>query len=475
MLTYAQIENTIDIAEQELDWCWEFLAKLKSRKIGADLADNIRSFQPRLLKAILVLDRQYRDVVGEKNFLIGRKQKYKQAWFSRRMAKLDAYLRAITNVIGLAKTIGDGFIWIFYQGDPILIDQHLSLQKQKLLPPGIGGDGERAFIEKFPHFGGHFVLYHGLTSILRLGDVSFYDFNERKITSIGELKTKKVGENEYQITVAFVAGEAIHREVSKVKRSKKKKAVPLSPTMRQRLIRQIEEISAAFEREKSAVQNDQHSEVSGQFHFSELDKVLSSVQSKRAHFEVAGSSLILFCVRDGRRKKLSSRLLRANARLLDGAFDELLPTATSIAKADTSENALFLDTLGFDDIGFPKVWPGAVPMVWWPINSNNLKKLVFSKAYVLTIYNPCWFWSSLREAGYDVEIGEGSKIARVHRKIGSQICELENVDYYQRLVQNCLMSEDAALAMIIESERLTIEQATQGARVRAKIMPRLRI
>ena len=55
-------------------------------------------------------------------------------------------------------------------------------------PPGIGGRGELAFIDSV-YCETHFILYHGITTFLRLGDISFIERESWRVTHIGELKT----------------------------------------------------------------------------------------------------------------------------------------------------------------------------------------------------------------------------------------------------------------------------------------------
>jgi hypothetical protein len=74
------------------------------------------------------------------------------------MAQLDTYLKILKGEIGSAKVIGDGYAWIFYRTDDHLIDEHLKRQRQTNLPPGVGGIGERAFVEKLQGWNRQFVF-----------------------------------------------------------------------------------------------------------------------------------------------------------------------------------------------------------------------------------------------------------------------------------------------------------------------------
>ena len=62
-------------------------------------------------------------------------------------------------------------------------------------PPGIGGLGELNFIEDARLVKGHLGLYHGMTTFLRLGDISFINMEGLSLSAVAELKTTKIAED----------------------------------------------------------------------------------------------------------------------------------------------------------------------------------------------------------------------------------------------------------------------------------------
>ena len=148
MPTLKLVSTAIDRAELEFQWCWQQLAALKSNQVRDDFAPAVLSFQPRLLKGLLEVEKVYRSIIEEEQRLITNKKNYNQSWFARRLAKLSSYKRALKDSIGRGKTIGDAFAWVFYKSDQELLAEHLKRPKQLLLPPKTGGMGERAFIER---------------------------------------------------------------------------------------------------------------------------------------------------------------------------------------------------------------------------------------------------------------------------------------------------------------------------------------
>jgi len=246
MISQRDVIEAIDAADVDFSWCWECFRKLRRGEIELHY---FADFQIRLTKAFVKLDATYRAIKTEKDRLIEKKSRFQPSWFSARMGRLDLYLKAIKEALGIARSLGDGFAWIFYRDEDALLEAHAREQRQLLLPPNVGGLGERAFLENMQGFGGMFVLYHAVTSFLRLGDVSFFDPSSGRITTIGELKTRHVEGNTYNITVGLVAGaenSPLLQRAEQASNQEKSDSVPpemLEAAVEQKLKRQMEQIS----------------------------------------------------------------------------------------------------------------------------------------------------------------------------------------------------------------------------------------
>src|SRR5207344_325451 len=70
------------------------------------------------------------------------------------------------------------------------------------IPFGIGGLGEIEFIRNNPTMGENVVLYHGITNLLRYGDVSLINVRTFDVAAIAELKTKVAKEHEDKLELA---------------------------------------------------------------------------------------------------------------------------------------------------------------------------------------------------------------------------------------------------------------------------------
>jgi hypothetical protein len=81
------------------------------------------------------------------------------------------------------------------------------LQPQLLLPPDLGAAGERILLENLRGVGGKFMLYHGLTSLLRIGDFSFVDMTSLRVACLAELKTTRIDPHRINLSLSMISGD----------------------------------------------------------------------------------------------------------------------------------------------------------------------------------------------------------------------------------------------------------------------------
>jgi hypothetical protein len=153
------------------------------------------------------------------------------------------------------------------------------------------------------------LIYHGTTSFLRMGDVSFIDLNTLKVAAIGELKTQKLNERELGLKLALISGRRdLSPDLSQMRHGTAL-AQPLDPKLETKLKRQTERTGDAFGRALTAMK-DAVRDSRGKFHFTELDDVISRAGSRRPAYAKAGPSLEV-AMRYRRGRSLSARLSTA--------------------------------------------------------------------------------------------------------------------------------------------------------------------
>ncbi|TGS18270.1 hypothetical protein EN833_15125 [Mesorhizobium sp. M4B.F.Ca.ET.190.01.1.1] len=445
MISEAKIIEAIDAANSKFIWCWERFQKFKRFEMERE---ELFEFQVKLAKGISHLDHTYRRIKAEQERLIGRKTSYTPAWFARRIAKLDLYLKAIKEAIGIGRGIGDGFAWIFYQAERELLDEHAKEQRQLLLPPAVGGIGELAFIAKMQGLGGTFILYHAITSYLRLGDFSFFNPETGEVSAIGELKTRHEAGDTYTVTLGYVTGDSksFVLEGAEHATANDSNYKPLDKPTQQKLDRQMSQLSKAIG--KRVKSNDNLPVVfQGKFHFDTLDRLLRECGEKRFEMGQAGPGLVLGAWRLRHKDSLGKRFLKMGGNL-DAAVQPVKDSVSVTLNSDFADNSLFIGSLASPESGFPVLVKGGIPMLWWPLGEQQMHDLLFGHVMVMSFFNPAQLWHILRSRGYDVVVNDRYRAVKLIKQIGNRRIEVENFSYFEQLTPYALMDEHAVAGMI---------------------------
>jgi hypothetical protein len=200
--TREQVRQLIDDAEKSYRECWSTLISMKTG-VGLD-GPAILGFQPTLASALFRLDDGYRQLIQAQKLTISKKAGVKEEAFRKRMRAISEDLTALARTMKIGRNIGDAFAWIFIKEDQAMIEKHFHHPPNPHTPPGIGGRGELEFVRQFRPTTGFLMLYHGVTSFLRVGDVSFIDLKSNRVTAIGELKSKPDGPGKLEVALVIL-------------------------------------------------------------------------------------------------------------------------------------------------------------------------------------------------------------------------------------------------------------------------------
>lgn len=204
MITGADIRSAVDVAEASYRECLTTLSSLKGE--GSLDKNALLGFQPRLGQTLLELSNMYRALHQEKLMVVSKKNQLSPNWFKRRLRLINDYQEDLKSTISLGKCLGDSFAWAFYRNERQYLEKHYKNHMQVHSPPGVGGQGELAFISTVGVINHNIVLYHGLTTFLRLGDFSFIDLRSLKLTAVAELKTRPSSDGEELESLVSVIG-----------------------------------------------------------------------------------------------------------------------------------------------------------------------------------------------------------------------------------------------------------------------------
>ena len=169
---------------------------------------------------IINLNINWEDLILYQNLLIEIlfEEKKLEIPFRKQLNKIKQYkdkvseANNITNIIERLEQIekivlifGDFLCWIFYKNDFELMDNHIKKQKTTINSAGSGISAEIECIKKLNSPDNPtFYLYNGISSYLRIGDLSVFDKSLWRIIGMGEIKSSKPDNGNIEITVDFI-------------------------------------------------------------------------------------------------------------------------------------------------------------------------------------------------------------------------------------------------------------------------------
>lgn len=449
------VREALDDAEQKLAWCTRVVGALSGSNSGEATGEDIVDFQQRLYRIIADLEALYRRIKREEKRLIEAKARYNPTWFATRMAQLSAYSKNLRDGLMLARAVGDGFVWFFYERDLQLVEEHLKLQPQLLLPLDLGGAGERILLENFRGLDGKFILYHGITSLLRIGDFSFVDMTSLRVACLAELKTCRIDAQRINLSLSIISGERdqLPRFPMREPSEPPEPSPSLSASMQARLERQRKVMQESIVAARKVRDSLTMSSDCG-FHYRELEDVVRRSHARAFEYVKAGDGLIIGALRiSGSRSYGAPSPRRLIDRILDLATD--MPTwAMKILDAGAISNSIALGGLGGEHS--LEVRPNGLPFFAWPVDQQVLADIAFGRVVVITMFNAGHLIERIHAAGYEVELDEKGRLKRAIKQIDNRLIELQNYSYFMSLVPWALMTEDAVMSIIEK----TIEATT---------------
>lgn len=449
-ISAAAVRLAIQRARSHHEWCWNVLVRLKSPQPGdEEFPNDIVRFQGKLVGAVSDLEGLSGALKVEMRRLKARKARLTPQYYKRRLAALDRYETALTDSLAISRALGDAFAWFFYENDRALIQDHLKHDRQATLPVGVGGVGERLFVNSIRGLGGKLMIYHGVTSFLRIGDVSFVNLKTRRVEALGELKTYKVSDTEYRIGLHLAAENQakIPKPDAWLTRSRPlddatKPPPEMHPDQKMRLERQLKRMSTAINRPGGGPQALSKG-VKGMFHYDALAEVIMRSRSDRFEWIQAGPAMIVGALRCPGGRACGADL-RPSHRDITPMLEGVQEMAVKIALLDRDDNSLNIHMPGTGDALLLSA--EAIPLAWWPMADQGLYDLLFGEVMLVTLHNDAHLRQAIEARGYEPD-PTGPGCYRCKRPDG-RIQIIEHLDYFHRLTQGGFMSLDSVLAMI---------------------------
>jgi hypothetical protein len=475
VISKADITYLIDEAEGSFRECWSTLSRVRGRdrtesSTDADLSAALLDFQPTLARTLYDLSEMYRKLHQEKQSVIARKAVLTPKWFGHRLALIGEYQRVVKATISIGKRLGDSFAWIFYVSSRDHLLEHGDHQRQFHAPPGIGGLGELAFIESVRMVGGHLVLYHGITTFLRLGDVSYINLKEdNKVAAIGELKTTKVAEGKLNVRldavapseedISFLAEGIVYDDTQE-----DFSPPPLPQEMKARLGKQVASMGDTFEFSGLEGSMELHHDP----RVDELNVFCKGLKTSAFAYRKIGDGLLLFGTRTPKRS-LSSKLLGGAPSGWASKLQGIEHGAQSIMDKESADNEIWIGALNNQNTEY-QLTPGMVPIFFWPLDAATIEDVLFHNVEIYYLYNPAHLAAKLRLAGFEVICIPGQRGLKVEKRLGDAILRVESLSYFAHLVTREFWDEEAVVETLCGMVR-SVEQGdiSPNAKIRMDI------
>jgi len=454
-----QIKTTINKAEADFEKCFKTLAKVKryivqpAQGIGEELLD----FQKILAERLFSIENTRRTIIREQKKMHTRKKHVSAKWYARRLKTLKNYNAALVQCSNIGKAIGDAFVWLFYAGERKLINEHLKQPPIPPMPIGIGGIGELKFITEAPNIEGHLTIYHGITNLLRLGDVSFVDLKTLKVFAIGEIKTKPTGEGQLTVLVKSVGLKSRGFDDRKIQKTTKlEKPIHFDKKFDENLQKQLRNISTSLKNTEK--KSRKSTKFVGDYIFNDVESCVKNSKRRILTHCKASDGLLLGCYRTTKRSLFAKLMSEEVDFKIDS--EDLMEYVNQVSDSTLPHNCLLHGSILYDAKGAALSRIGTSPPFWGNLKIETLKEMYFKDVIVYSLFNPVYLFESLEKLGIEITGKKGKWFA--NKKDDKVDFRFEGFSYFISLITDHLQHESTVYETIktflnkVESEEIKI-------------------
>lgn len=460
MSSKLTVKRTLEKAGVAFEACWTTLTSLRNLRTDEDSLTQLLTFQPRLARAIHGLDRLHLKIKARHRATIANKATCWPRSFRARLRVLDHYDEVACETLAIGKALGDGFVWFFYSSEKELLKKHLQHPLVKHTSGGIGGDGELAFIEHQQVVNGHFVIYHGNTSILRIGDVSFLELSTFRVAGLGELKSHAPVAGAIDVRLHLLGRTpgirsvvASQQTVQPLKLDSSWRKLP--PKIKDQLQRQMKAMTDAFHQEERArpvrVEDDSTQGA--------LTTLVNALNTCALAFQKCGDGLLLMGMRQDRSESFTSRMFGALKKRADWNFgsmgDHVRGLLDSTQSAQDNWNSFGISRF------FPATLQGTIPFCSWRIDHDVIRQILFQEIVIVSIYNPAHLVRKLQAAGFDVRRTGSKEGFSASKPIPTGAFTVSRFDHFLRLITDHFISEEGVIQLLLAMESKVVEDRVQ--------------
>ena|GEM_PF-2824832 len=440
IISKEHVISVIDKAEAELRDCFRRLVLLKNMDASIQ---KIMDFQPKLAFCLHDLMGFYHRLCQEEKQIIKRKTSFNDEQFRNHMATNSEYKKAITEVINIGKHLGDSFVWFFYRDNLEELEKHLKHKTTGLFVSGIGALGELEFIKNSPTLNEYVVLYHSMTSMLRIGDISLWKPGTG-IIGIGEIKTKEKSGNCICVNVFITSTTPITPNIDK-SYSFEFQANSIPNKDKSRLQRQLKTQSNALKKEDKIGSKELYSD----YNFD----LLNGLDAEESSMNVSQDSTLIVFGHNLAREKLSDILTNENKEITipNSHYDKMKDFFIG-GVANSVPIVRCFDC---------KVSNGRIPVFWWDSDIEIIEKILFKELLVTIAFNPARFFNYFIAKGYSTVTNKKGEIIALDKRDGNKGQVFNALPMMFDLITHSFMKCDSVIeivnAFLIEIENMEVE------------------
>lgn len=426
VISEEEAKREINKAEKILSKSFDRLLALK--RADKNFKDYILTFQPELAECLYGLMTFYRKLKTEARDIISKKRLYSLEEFSKLMAQNKKFADTVKKAIEMGKRLGDAFVWFFYQGNLSELEKHFNHESTGLFVAGIGGRGEIEFIKNTPVLNGCLVLYHGITSMLRIGDFSLYGF-DMGIVGIGELKSEQVGQN-IEVRAYITSKIKLDFELQSDALSKTQLAEKpaLNPVVAARLKKQLPIHKKALHTRKADM------EISKIAHFEY--NLIDELEQNDVVLNNDKSLLLL-----ATRAKTSGLFEMLNEND-DGVLPECLHSMAEQMILPNSAYNRFIVGAITTNMSYSRK-----PILWWEIHDNVCKSIYFGRLRISTVFNPAQMIQHYVDKGYSVVNSTNMRQIKLRKIVDDYKTEFGNFEMLFDLISHSLLKTEYVIEL----------------------------
>ncbi len=434
--------------EYELNVVWDILVKFKEHNKQPEFKpEELLNFQINLTKIQYSVTQKYFEFSYRRKGLEKEKKKLGHKKFEEERERLTKILKFLQHLLVIGKSFGDAFVYIFYSLDREYLNQQLQSAPQSslTLPRGIGGIGEFEFLKKVKTIDNHFIIYHGITDMLRIGDFTLFDLRNGKVVGIGELKSGKFDESTLTMNLTVIGPKKRNNNFNNLKNSipeinyEKRKWID-----EERYKKQVDKMINSFNYLKKDQSNDERLKVFNTPKYNHIDDLGKlALEDRFSHRQISNTQLLCRFSYYG-----ESLYDKFNCNEVDVSKCNFEQIICDIIMPEI-ENSIQFGHIHLNvNVRIQQI-AGTKPLFWEPITIDVLKKIYFGEIHFFTLYNPGNFFNEMTKLGFKYEYNDRHKSNGLTKKDNEGVVTfISGVDYFLKLITNYLQDESLIISSI---------------------------